>query len=124
MALVLLSGCAKDFTPPKESDQVRATENRLSAVVEHGLRGSQGPGSCVVRLLGEQGQTSWVWATCQWLPGAATGGPYRIEGSTVMAPEDGSDYPGSIRRLFPPDMAEAILKHPEQLKPAEQTQVP
>jgi len=120
-----IGGCSADrFVPPAPSAVIRAEEARLAPLIEGSQRSAfmSGPGHCSVRVLGISGSTSFAWADCSFSSGqgidSAVSTAFRIDGTTVRAPRDGNEYADSIRRMFPHDMAEAILKRPDELRPS------
>ena len=77
---------------------------------------------CRVRLLRESGDVAYATEACTWrTPGGQIGGdaaPIRFEGGVIKRPEDGAGLPGSVRRLFPTDIARALLgPHASKLYP-------
>jgi hypothetical protein len=125
IALVLLLAACNEqkrgasFDLPERDEHVISLEQRLGTLIEKSQRGTNSPGQCTVRVLGEQKDTVWVWANCRWLPAGAVGGPFRIDVKTVTPTKDGSEYDDSVRKLFPYEMAEAILHDAERLQPVE-----
>ncbi|HVF20921.1 MAG TPA: hypothetical protein VNA14_11865 [Mycobacteriales bacterium] len=112
------------YEPPARTDAVRAEEARVAALVADQQRwpGRARP-SCAVRVLGIDGPTSYAWADCSVpasgdAPSGGWSAPYRIEGTTVRGPADGAGYAASVRELFPEPLAEAILDHRADLRPA------
>lgn len=120
--MLLLASCQQhqrgsSFDLPQHDDHAVATEARVAPLIERTQRGSNGPGECTVRFLGEKDDAVWVWATCRWLPSSAIGGPFLVQGDKVTGTKDGSDYDDSVRQLFPYDLAEAILFDADRLQP-------
>lgn len=98
--------------PDRTDDQVRATEGDLSQVVS----AERGGDDCNVRLLGEADGSSFVWAECFGSSGGISA-PMRVEGNDVELPGAGTQYPEDVRRLFPAEIADAILTDQERLRP-------
>ena len=67
-------------------------------------------------LLGESDGSSFVWAECFGALGG-TSAPMRVDGDEVQVPGDGDIYSDDVRRLFPAEIADAILTDQERLKP-------
>ncbi|MGA4727753.1 hypothetical protein ACWEOS_22575 [Micromonospora taraxaci] len=79
-----------------------------------------GSGTCKVRLLGQDGSSSFAWAHCEASgPGNVSGisTPVRVDGERVTQPGDGSEYAPSVRRMFPDRLAEAVLDDDGRLRP-------
>lgn len=124
VSVLLLASCTSgqhgsSFRPPARDQHILVVERRVAPLIEQSQRGSNAPGQCTVRVLGEKGDTKWVWASCRWLPSNGVGGPFRIDGDKVTATSEGSEYEGSVRQLFPYEMAQTILNDPERLQPEE-----
>jgi len=122
--LLSLAACSDEkrgssFELPERDRHATSVEQRLAPLIEKSQRGSNGPGECKLRFLGEKNDTTWVWANCRWLPSSGIGGPFRIVGKEVTGSKDGSEYDDSVRQLFPYDLAEAILHDAERLQPLE-----
>lgn len=113
-AVVLTVSCggASYVLPDREDNQVKATEADLALVVS----AARGGADCDVRLLGESDGSSFVWAECFGASGGISA-PMRVDGSDVRLPGDGNLYTDDVRRLFPADIADAILADQERLKP-------
>ena len=106
--------------PDRGAVEVRAEERRLAALLPGALL--WGPGTCEARLLGRAGRSSFAWADCRTTPTAdlPAGGvsmPVRVTGEQVDKPADGGDYAGSVRKLFPPQLADLALRDPDRLRP-------
>ncbi len=43
--------------------------------------------------------------------------PVRVDGDQVRKPVDGGGYADSVRRMFPPRLADIVLHEPERLRP-------
>ncbi|GAA3695130.1 hypothetical protein GCM10022224_070850 [Nonomuraea antimicrobica] len=43
--------------------------------------------------------------------------PVQVDGDQVRKPADGAGYTESVKRLFPRDLADAVLDEPERLRP-------
>lgn len=110
-AALAVSCSGSAFALPDRTDQVRAIEGELSQVIS-AARG----GDCDVRLLGEADEASFVWAECFGSSGGISA-PMRVDGNDVELPGDGSQYPDDVRRLFPTEIADAILTDREPLRP-------
>lgn len=100
---------------------VQAGETRIAAVLES-TDDIWVPGPCAVRLLGQEGATSYVWAVCEGYEGDAPeksgwSGPVRIDGDRVSKARDGSLYGDDIREMFQADLVEAILDHNQDVTP-------
>ncbi|MFG1866954.1 hypothetical protein [Micromonospora arborensis] len=120
LAIGLLAGCSEPPypLPDRNATDVRAEEERLAALLP--LELLAGPGTCKVRLLGREGSSSFAWAHCEATgAGVVTGVsvPVRVDGDRVTQPGDGSEYPPSVRRMFPERLAEAVLDHDRRLRP-------
>lgn len=124
VVVVLASGCGgSEFSPPARDAAVRAEEARTAVLVERYERSgfASSPGRCDVRVLGIEATTTYVWAACSWKADGRNGGvssPFRVVGSQVIPVGMGSEYSVSIRRDFPPAMADAILERQDDLRPA------
>ncbi|GAB3175909.1 hypothetical protein GCM10027259_18160 [Micromonospora palomenae] len=121
MAVVLLAGCSEPeyVLPDRGTAAVQVEEERLASLLPGKLL--SGPGTCTVRLLGRDGSSSFAWALCESAPEAGvTSGvslPVRVDGDQVSRPLDGSEYAASIKRMFPADLAEAVLDSPGRMHP-------
>ena len=96
----------------RADDRVKATEEDLAQVVG----AARGGDDCDIRLLGESDGSSFVWAECFGALGG-TSAPMRVDGDEVQVPGDGDLYSDDVRRLFPAEIADAILTDQERLKP-------
>jgi hypothetical protein len=113
LAAVLAVACSSSsFALPDRTDRVRAIEDDLSQVIS----AARGGDDCEVRLLGEADDSSFVWAECSGSSGAVSA-PMRVDGNDVEVPGDGSQYPDDVRRLFPAEIADAILSDQAPLRP-------
>lgn len=130
-----LAGCSDPVVLPDRTDPaVQAEEARIGDVLETveearigDVTGSADailvprPRECAVRLLGQDGDTSYVWANCfgpldgPERPGI--GAPVRIDGDRVWVPGDGSQYGEDIEEMFPADIAKAIFDGGERISP-------
>lgn len=111
---------AKWTLPDRTSPAVLREEARLGKLVARSGKVVDAEGArCEVRLLGNDGETSYVWARCMNDKGSVSGVslPMRVDGRSLSLPQDGTDHAESIRRLFPPALAEAILTDRARLKP-------
>ncbi|MEH1164355.1 hypothetical protein V6V47_03085 [Micromonospora sp. CPCC 205539] len=122
LAVGLLGGCSEPPPyplPDRSTPAVQAEEQRLAALLPTELLG--GPGTCRVRLLGQEGSTSFAWAHCEGTggPGLASGvsEPVRVDGDRVTQPLDGAENGPSVRRMFPERLAAAVLDDPERMMP-------
>lgn len=130
LVAMLVGGCSEPVDLPDRADPaVQAEEARLTAILEsiedvdHILVPM--PRECSVRLLGQEGDTAYVWANCfgpsidtefgSERPGV--GGPMRIDGDRVSMPGDGSQYSEDIKEMFPADIARAILDGDDRIFP-------
>lgn len=112
LALTVSCGGASYGLPDRADDQVKATEAHLAQVVG----AARGGADCDIRLLGESDGSSFVWAEC-FGPVGGISAPMRVDGDDVRLPGDGNRYADDVRRLFPADVAAAILTDQERLKP-------
>lgn len=119
VVLAGLVGCAsKKYEVPSRTDAVRAEEVRLAALIEQHERLQRGAkGTCTVRVLGMESQTSYAWADCSFPPSSGSSVPYRVDGTTIRAPQDGSGFSSDVKKMFPGPMADAILEHRDDLRP-------
>jgi hypothetical protein len=121
----LMSGCSEAPEAPYElpdrnAPDVQAEERRLATLLPDRLL--WGPGTCNVRLIGREGSSSFAWAECEITPTAEhpPGGlstPVRVDGEEARKPDDGARNAESVKRLFPRDVADAVLNDPERLRP-------
>jgi len=124
LAVAGITACSSSGEPsvfPDRNDGgVQAAEAELAAVVSAESNGWD----CDVRLLGEVDGASFVWAECSGQHGGAMapmGGfsvPMRIDDAGIAQPGDGALYSDGVRRLFPGDIADAILRDPDSLRPS------
>ena len=115
----LLSACSSgkaSFSPPKSSDPgVKQEESRVAAVLVADTSGElldypfQGPPHCKVQLLRKVGSTDYVDADCT-AGDEGVSVPLRLVGRTITTPMDGNEYEPSIRRIFPPDIADWLFE--------------
>lgn len=112
LVLAVSCGGAAYGLPDRTDDRVRATEHDLAQVVG----AARGGDDCDVRLLGESDGSSFVWAECFGASGGISA-PMRVDGDEVQLPGDGNLYDDGVRRLFPAEVADAILTDQERLKP-------
>ncbi|GAA4565955.1 hypothetical protein GCM10023176_15120 [Micromonospora coerulea] len=121
LAVGLLAGCSEPqyALPDRSTAAVQAEEQRLAALLPGEL--VSGPGTCKVRLLGQEGSSSFAWAQCEGAPdpgvASAVSMPVRVDGDRVTRPLDGSEYSASVKRIFPGRLAEAVLNDPDGLHP-------
>lgn len=118
-----IGGCGEPVDLPKRTDPaVQAEEARIAAVLES-TDDIWVPGPCEVRLLGQEGATSYAWANCEGyeaddLPEkSGWGGPVRIDGDRVSQPRDGNLNGTDIREMFPVELADAIFAGDERIYP-------
>lgn len=125
----LVASCSNPVALPDRSDPgVQAEEARLAELLEatDDFWPPQ-PRRCSVRLLGQEGTTSYVWAHCEGPEVDADGQserpagslPLRIDGELVSEPRDGSLYVEDVAEMFPADLAEAILDGDQRVFPQE-----
>ncbi len=113
VAVLLAVSCTgSSYSLPDQTDQVQATERQLAPVVGAAFDGAD----CEVRFLGKSDGSSFVWAECAG-PLGAVSAPMRVDGDDVQVPGDGSLYTEDVRRMFPDDLADAILAREERLRP-------
>ena len=116
-----LSACSgPSYEPPARTSDVLAEEARVASLVERHESElfDDRPGSCAVRILGMQADSTYVWADCTYPPNGSLSAPFRVDGRAVRNVQDGSLYRDSIEEMFPADIAEAVLDDPERLRPA------
>lgn len=123
LVAAVLGGCSEPVGLPDRTDPaVQAEEARIAAVIESS-DDIWVPGSCAVRLLGQEVATSYVWVVCEGYgsddlperPG--WGGPARIDGDQVSQPRDGGLRGSDIREMFPAELADAIFAGDERIYP-------
>ncbi len=112
MVMTAACGGASYGLPDRTDDRVKATEDELAQVVG----AARGGDDCDVRLLAESDGRSFVWAECFGASGGISA-PMRVDGNKVQLPGDGGLYADDVRRLFPKDLADAILTDQERLRP-------
>lgn len=123
----LVAGCSSPVALPDRTDPgVQAEETRLAELLEttDDFWPPQ-PRRCSVRLLGQEGATSYVWAHCEGPEVVADGQierpagslALRIDGDRVSEPRDGGLYVDDVEEMFPADIAEAIFAHDERIFP-------
>lgn len=112
----LVAGCSSPVAVANRSDPgVQAEETRLAQLIEStdDFWPPQ-PRRCSVRLLRQEGATSYVWAGCEGPEVAADGqverparsGSLRIDGDLVSQPGEALE---NLEEMLPADLAEAIL---------------
>ncbi len=101
--------------PAVQREEARIAKLTADRFEEHMGPPSQAP-SCQVRLLREEGPTDYVVADCEAGEQAFISA-LKIDGETVVFPEDGSGYEASVRRMFPADVADAFLDNSESYYP-------
>ncbi len=108
--------------PDRRSPSVRAEEARLADLLAADRSGKllsqplAGPVHCTVRLLRKTPEADYVYADCE----AGDEGlsfPVRVVGTRVSVPDDGDEYAPSLRRLFPADIAAALIADDQRYKP-------
>jgi len=122
----VLCGCSfgkASFSLPDRSDPVvKQEEVRIALALAADTSGEllsqplPGPAHCRVRLLRQVGTADYVYAECT----AGQSGfsfPLKLDGSSVTVPRDGSEYAPSIRRIFPSDIAAALIEDEQRYKP-------
>ena len=116
LLLICVSCSGAELVLPDRTDPaVQAEEQRIATLLQSSTD-VWIPGQCKVRLLGQEGSTSYVWARCSdGLSGASL--PLRIDDEQVSAPGDGSLYSDDVIRMFPPELADAILDRDERIFP-------
>ena len=115
--LLLAVACGLPPDLPDPSDPaVRAEEARLAAVLAADSTVITPPGSCAVRLLRQEGGTSYTYALCT-NGTTSVAMPVRVDGEQVTTPEDGSGHTRSVEAMFPDDLAGAVLDRPEDHQP-------
>lgn len=120
----LIAGCSSPVALPDRTDPaVQAEEARLAVLLEtRDDNWIPQPRECSVRLLGQEGDTSYVWAFCQGPDEIEEGEhpaeslPLRIDGDQVSEPRDGS-LGDDIEEMFPADLAAAILDNDPRIFP-------
>lgn len=112
LVLTVSCGGSSYRLPDRADDRVKAIEDDLA----HVIAAARGGDDCDVRLLGESDGSSFVWAECFGASGGISA-PMRVDGDEVQLPGDGSLYAEDVQRLFPADVADAILTDQEQLRP-------
>lgn len=115
IAVVLASGCGGGYSlADRDRPEVVKEEERLAPLVE-AVPEIAGPhSSCDLRFLGSDSTGVFAWAKCTGT--GAVSLPVRVDGEEVEWPVDAT-YQADVLRLFPADLAELILKHPERLLP-------
>jgi hypothetical protein len=118
----LTAGCSEPPYPlaDRSTPAVRDEERRITTVLRNDARWAGS--TCRVRLLGREGSSSFAWADCETPATAGTpaGGeslPLAVDGEKVTSPADGAGYADSVRRMFPPRLADKVLSDPESLRP-------
>jgi hypothetical protein len=111
----LVAGCSGGQLelPDRAAPAVRAEEARIAEVLGADASILGGQSACKVRLLGQEGEASFVWATCEAAapPHTAISAPLRVEDSTVTVPGDGAAFPQSVRDMFPEALADFVLSN-------------
>jgi hypothetical protein len=115
LVLVCVAGCSgRPELPDRTDPAIRAEAARIAALLGADPSVVGGPGTCKVRLLGQEAGASFVWAECAALdpPFSGVSAPMRVDGSTVTLPGEGAAYSESVREMFPEDLAEFVLDNP------------
>lgn len=122
-AAALAVGCSEPVYLPDRSDPaVQAQEARIVTVLES-ASDIWVPGPCTVRLLRQEGATSYAWAVCEGYetPEApeksAWSGPVRVDGDQVSQPRDGDLYGSDVRKMFPADLVTVIFDQRPDVMP-------
>lgn len=105
------SSASDDVVVSDDSDQALLDESRRLADLFQEHTWVENP-RCNVRVMRQDGETSWGLATCVSLDSdteQAEHVPIRVDGDTVSRPRDGSYFADDLRELFPDDLAEKIL---------------
>jgi len=121
LSAAALTACSgHSYQPPARTSQIVAEEARVAALIERHESGlfDDRPGTCAVRVLGMQADSTYAWADCTYPPNGGLSAPFRVDGHAVRNAQDGSLYSDSIKEMFPADLAQAVLDDPERLRPA------
>lgn len=103
--------------PDASSPEVKAEQARLALVIASREASDVGPSPvCQVRLLGQHGTVSYVWALCRARTGGAASFPARVDGQRVQTPRDGH-YGEDVHKLFPAGLARLIDRDAASLYP-------
>ncbi|MEL4356696.1 MULTISPECIES: hypothetical protein [unclassified Luteococcus] len=115
--------------PDPDSAELRAESARVAQLASQQQHptGSQ----CAAKVLRVEAAITWAWVTYRgwqssndgWVE-AGWSAPVRVDGLRVEVPADGSDYPRSVKKLMPWDLARLALRNPEGARPAEPTLPP
>lgn len=110
-----LAGCSSPppDLPDRATAAVKAEEARVAELLGADPSVLGEPGSCQVRLLGQEAGASFVWANCEALdpPHTAISTPVRVDGSKVTMPGDGAAFAETVREMFPDDLAEFVMSN-------------
>lgn len=109
--LVVSCGGSDYALPDRDDAEVQTKEAELVEVIS----AAREDASCEARLLGDDGDASFVWAEC-FGPTGGVSTAMRVEGDSVEMP-DQADHSDSVRELFPDGLVDRILESDEQLKP-------
>jgi hypothetical protein len=120
-AALLLTACSS-YAPPERTAAVRAVEAEVARDVVASKKLSRSSGTCDVRLLGQDGVARYAWVDCRFDDGSGVSAPVRVDTDQptairVRVPGDGAAYKQDVLGMFPHDMANAILDHPDELQP-------
>jgi hypothetical protein len=120
LSLASVAGCSSrpPVLPDRASPEVRAEEARVAALLgsETSVVGARS--ACEVRLLRQEAEASFVWATCEAVdpPHGGMSAPMRVSGSDITVAADGAAFPQSLREMFPEDLADFVLSNPDSLE--------
>lgn len=116
-----LGACAAqaDIADPRKPE-VLAERNRIIELLGTDLGDDRTPGVCQVKVLRMDAPTTWAYASCSVqadAQGVRSGWAtfVRVEGEKVSYPDDGSAFEPSLRALYPEDLADWALEHPNGL---------
>lgn len=119
-AVALITGCSEVAEPQAITDEER---DHLAEVVADASWIEDAV--CNVEVFRQDGDITYGWAECTNIlseAGAqleqADSAPFRAEGDTVQVPDDGSQYPDEIRKLFPADLISTIEEYSGITSPA------
>ncbi|WP_295697317.1 hypothetical protein [Lapillicoccus sp.] len=91
---------------------VRTEETRIEALLAAGDPSAQIlPSGCRVRLLRQEGTTSWAWTICEVTAstvGEAFAGPVRVDGDRLWMPSDAA-YLADVNARFPADLVDVAV---------------
>ncbi len=90
---------------------------RAEAELAERIASNNGDATCDVRLLGREGNESYVWATCMGPSSGGVSAPMLVTDAEITVPRDGSLFAEDIRSMFPPDLASLVLEDSMQARP-------